>query len=183
MGAHRRHRLEPYLRRLYGYAFSLVNNPDMAEDLVQSAVVKALSARSAPVDEPAYRAWLFRIVRNVCIDDARRRATREQIVSVDGLEEENGGHYSSETQEINSLAVRIAFTQLSLIHREIIAVIDVAGLSYAEAAALLEVPEGTIMSRISRARSMLYKLVAETASDEKLGFFPTRRRKATGGRE
>lgn len=183
MGARRRHRLEPYLRRLYGYAFSLVNNADMAEDLVQNAAVKVLSARSIPSDEPAYRAWLFRIVRNVCIDEARRRATRDQVVSTDRLEEENGGHYSSESQEINSLAVRIAFAQLPLLHREIIAAIDVAGLTYSEAAAVLEVPEGTIMSRISRARSMLYKHVAETASDDKLGFFPAPKRKATGGRE
>lgn len=183
MGVRRRHRLEPYLRRLYGYAYSLAHNADLAEELVQNAAVKALSARSVPADEPAYRAWLFRILRNACIDDARRRASREQVMSSDRLEEENGGYYGSETQEINGLAVRIAFARLPLIHREIIGAIDIAGLSYAEAAALLEVPEGTVMSRISRARSVLYKGVAETSSDEKLGFFPAPKRKARGARE
>lgn len=183
MGARRRHRVEPYLQRLYGYAYSLVHSADMAEDLVQNAVVKALSARSAPADEPAYRAWLFRILRNICIDDARRRAIRDQVMSPEHLEDENAGHYGSETQEINGLAVRIAFARLPLIHREILGAIDIAGLSYAEAADLLDIPEGTVMSRISRARSVLYRGVASAESDEKLGFLPARRRKATGGRE
>lgn len=183
MGARHRHRLEPYLQRLFGYAYSLVHSADAAEDLVQNAMVKALAARSVPHDEPAYRAWLFRILRNAYVDDARRKANRDQIISPGHLEEETGGQYGSEMQEVNALAVRIAFAELPVIHREIIGAIDIAGLSYAEAAVLLDVPEGTIMSRISRARSVLYKGVTATESDEKLGFFPTQKRKATGSGE
>lgn len=50
-------RLQPYLPRLYRYAFSLTRNEDAAKDLVQQCAVKALAARSVPEDEPAYRAW------------------------------------------------------------------------------------------------------------------------------
>ena len=65
------HRLEPYLGRLFGYAISLANERDLALELVQDCMVKALAARETPRDEPAYRAWLFRILRNAAIDRLR----------------------------------------------------------------------------------------------------------------
>lgn len=99
------------------------------------------------------------------------------------LEAEPGWQYGSETQEVNALAVRIAFADLSLAHREIIGAIDIAGLTYAEAAALMDMPMGTVMSRISRARSALYQRVEATTTDGKLGFFPARGRKITGARK
>lgn len=175
----RSHRLQPNLKRLYGYGFSLTRDADAAEELVQDTVVKALAAKSVPCDDAAYRAWLFRILRNHFIDQARRHGRFESQVSA----MENGAdwQYGSETEEVNALAVRIAFGQLSLNHREVIGAVDVSGLTYTEAAQLLDVPVGTIMSRISRARSALYKQVAATTSDGKLGFFPEGRRKTGAG--
>ena len=58
--AQRHHRLESYLKRLYGYAYSLTHDADRSEDLVHDTVVKALAARRIPHDEPAYRTWLRR---------------------------------------------------------------------------------------------------------------------------
>ena len=65
------HRIEAYLDRLFGYALSLVGERDEARELVQICALKALSAHKVPNDEPAYRAWLFRIQRNVFIDQRR----------------------------------------------------------------------------------------------------------------
>lgn len=183
MAKGRPHRLEPYLKRLYGYAFSLSHDSEMAEEMVHDVVVKALSALNVPDDEPAYRAWLFRILRNAFVDSTRRPATAEDQISPSELETEPDWQYGSETQEVNALAVRIAFAELSLAHREIIGAIDIAGLTYAEAAALMDVPTGTAMSRISRARSALYQLVEATTTDGKFGFFPAKRQKITGGRK
>lgn len=75
MAKGRPHRLEPYLKRLYGYAFSLSHDSEMAEELVHDVVVKALGARNVPDDEPAYRAWLFRILRNAFVDSTRLPAS------------------------------------------------------------------------------------------------------------
>lgn len=183
MAKRRTHRLEPYLKRLYGYAFSLSHDSEGAEELVHDAVVKALGALNVPDDEPAYRAWLFRILRNAFVDSTRRSANAEDQISPLELEAKPGWQYGSETQEVNTLAVRIAFAELSLAHREIIGAIDIAGLTYAEAAALFDVPRGTVMSRISRARSALYKQVEATKADGKLSFFSARRQKITGGHE
>ena len=70
-----RARIEAYLPRLYGYALSLAGNHHQAEDLVQDCAIKALAANNVPVDEPAYRAWLFRILRNLFLDGVRREKT------------------------------------------------------------------------------------------------------------
>ena len=65
-------RIEAYLDRLYGYAFNLTNDREYARDLVQTCAVKALTAKKIPIDEPAYRAWLFKILRNAYRDELRK---------------------------------------------------------------------------------------------------------------
>ena len=177
----RRHRLEPYLKRLYGYAFSLTYDADAAEDLVHDTAVKALSARKVPGEEAAYRAWLFTILRNATIDRSRKTSTRDIDFSDVRTETDDRFAYGSETQEVNALTVRIAFGRLPLNHREILAAIDIAGLSYLEASSVFDVPVGTIMSRISRARSALYKQVEDTTADGKVRFLPVRRQGSSGG--
>ena len=66
-----RQRIEGYLGRLYGYALSLSENHHQAEDLVQDCALRAVSAKNTPHDERAYRAWLFRILRNAFLDQVR----------------------------------------------------------------------------------------------------------------
>lgn len=68
-------RIEAYLPRLYGYAVSLAGDHHQAEDLVQECALRALTAKNTPGDEPAYRAWLFRILRNAFLDRVRRERT------------------------------------------------------------------------------------------------------------
>ncbi len=155
-----RKRIESYLDRLFAYALSLTNDRDAAFDLVQDCAVRALSARRVPHDEPAYRAWLFRILRNAFIDGRRRRGARPP---------QEGGEPEFDPTELwryeqtltNGLAVHSALAQLRDDQRELIALIDLAGLTYAEAAALLELPVGTVMSRLSRARAALLKRLAD----------------------
>ena len=158
MTGDKRQRVEGYLRRLYGYAFSLTHDAESAQHLLQEAVVKALGARSIPGDEPAYRAWLFRILRNAFIDRFRRAELRRAFGG-ERAELEGAWDYGSEAQQVNALAVRLAFRGLPVVHREIIGAIDISGLTYAEAADMLQVPVGTVMSRISRARAALLGII------------------------
>ncbi len=153
-----RRRIEVYLQKLYGYALSLARDTHQAEDLVQECAVRALAAKNSPVDEPAYRGWLFRILRNAFFDRLRREKTAaaalEDINFYPDVE-----FWQGDERFISVLTVKIEMAKLPALHREILGLIDIAGLSYAEAAETLGVPKGTIMSRISRARKALLEAV------------------------
>lgn len=148
-------RIETYLDRLYGYALSLSGAPHDAKDLVQECAARAIAARKVPEDESAYRAWLFRILRNIFLDGIRKlQHEPTSIEDADGSEDV-ASIWDCERELISGLTVRMGLQKLSTRHRDIISLVDIAGLSYSEAAALLGVPEGTVMSRLSRARRVL----------------------------
>ncbi len=147
-------RIESYLKRLLGYAMSLVRHREEAHDLVQESVLKALSAKKVPKDEPAYRAWLFRILRNLFLERSRNENRRASIIEL--LIEEPEIEHSSPAL-FDRITIERTLQTLSADHHEILALIDIAGFTYSEAAALLDVPVGTVMSRVSRAREALLK--------------------------
>ena len=156
----KRTRLNSYLKRLYGYAYSLCRNPDDARDLVQDCVVKALKSKNQPTDLPAYQAWLFRILKNTYLDMLRHRRVVENWEVDDAFFIEQDMEFSgSEDRLVNTLTVKMGLEMLPVAHREIIGLVDFAGLSYGEAAEFLEIPQGTVMSRISRARLALLKVI------------------------
>ena len=153
--------LESYLPRLYGYAMSLCREPELAKDLVQDCALKALGAKRIPDDQAAYRAWLFRILKNTFLDSIRRRKVAEAWVNEEIEITPASMEYSTlDERFITALTVKREIDRLPALQREIIGLIDVAGLSYAEAASVLDVPTGTIMSRISRARGVLMGAIA-----------------------
>lgn len=160
MAKRREARVEGYLSRLYGYALSLGNDRDTARDLVQEAVLKALAATRTPTDEPAYRAWLFRILRNAFLDYARRSG-REVATPESEPEVDSNAIWRCDDKLISELTVRSAMARPKPHHREIIALVDIVGFTYMEAAAVLDVPNGTVMSRISRARLALMGEIAD----------------------
>lgn len=137
------------LPRLTAFARALLREPDTAADIVQEAVSRALSARRVPRDRPAYRAWLFTIVRNAALDEFRRRRRPEP----DG--ETGVDLWRFDDDRIAKITIEQGLSVLSPQHREIIALIDIAGFGYGEAADILQVPVGTVMSRITRARGAL----------------------------
>ena len=157
----RRSHLEGYLGRLFGYALSLTNDREQARDLVQECALKALSAIRVPRDEAAYRAWLFRILRNAFLDHQRRAGRSGRAVEIDEAEIANGEIWHGDDLLISTLTVRLSMAKLSPAHREVLAAVDIAGFSYAETAAFLSVPVGTVMSRLSRARQALLHVIGE----------------------
>ena len=151
-----RQRIENYIPRLYGYAFSLSGDVHDAHDLVQETAVRALNAARVPDAEPAYRAWLFKILRNVWLDTVRRRSRRLAVVEYDPDYEEIGTPvWAHDDSLISSLTVKLCLTKLSPAHREVLGLVDVSGFSYGEAAAILDVPVGTVTSRVTRARNAM----------------------------
>ena len=154
-------RIEPYLPRLYRYAISLAREEDLAKDLVQQCALKSLTAKSVPTDDAAYRAWLFVILRNAFLDHLRRNRLTDSIFEEEPEDAPAMEYWEGEERLINILNVKQAMARLRTADREIIGLVDMSGLSYAEAAQVLDVPAGTVMSRISRARARLLALVED----------------------
>lgn len=155
------HWIEANVDRLYGYAFSLTRNAEEARDLVQECFLKALESARRPDEPAAYRAWFFRILRNAWIDRLRKQGRELPIDDMDHFPAENENGWSGDKKIVDIIMVRIAMAKLPVAQREIITLVDFVGCSYAEAAAVLQVAEGTVMSRLSRARRALLDLVAE----------------------
>ncbi|MFC6855705.1 RNA polymerase sigma factor [Marivibrio halodurans] len=163
-----RGRLQDQAARLYGYAMALTRNPEDAEDLVQETFIKAMTADRHPADAAAFRAWLFRILRNLFLDQrrwaARAEAYRQAVrdAASDGELSDTTHPGRKDAAAITILTVRFGLMKLAPHQREILALIDVAGFSYAEASDLLDVPIGTVMSRISRARAHLIAAIDDS---------------------
>jgi len=156
----KKQRFEGYLSRLHGYAVAMSRDKDIAADLVQDCVLRVLKARKIPHDEAAYRAWLFTIIRNLWRDHLRS-TKRLQLIEPLEMAQEDLSPTSFEASVVNVVAVRLAFESLSEEHRDILALVDIGGFRYEEAAKMLNIPKGTVMSRISRGRAALATLLSE----------------------
>lgn len=145
--------LVPNLRR---YALALCRSRDVADDLVQATCERALAGQQG--FEPGTRmdAWLFRILRNAWIDGFRRTRAEGVVVDIDAASEVAGedGVRTGESRLLLDAAGR-AIMRLPEEQREVLLLVCVEELSYREASALLDIPIGTVMSRLARARSRL----------------------------
>jgi RNA polymerase sigma-70 factor (ECF subfamily) len=143
--------LPALMPRLVAFARTIVGNAETARDLVQEAAARAIAARRVPGDAQAYRAWLFRIVRNAAIDELRRTRLPVDPEPADS----HVDVWNFDNAAIARITVEQGLMTLAPAHRDIIALIDIAGFGYAEAGEILNVPIGTVMSRIARARIAL----------------------------
>ena len=140
-------KLRPQLR---AYASALCGNAADADDLVQEALARALSHHKAPIELDELRRWLFRIIRNLFIDNQRRQRVREEYsASHKRLFDEQP---IEDNDQLDFLVLRQALESVSDDHREVLFLVDIMGMSYSEAAAVMDVANGTVMSRLSRAR-------------------------------
>lgn len=154
---------------LYSYAFVLSRNHAEAEDLVQETYVRAIQAMDRLRADSNLKAWLFTILRNIWLNQLRRRRTSAQLVDIDGEEnlanvpvEPSKDPYAFYVSRAETEQVRRAIQNLPADFREIILLREYEELSYQEIAGILHCPIGTVMSRLGRARSKLKSLLAET---------------------
>jgi RNA polymerase sigma-70 factor (ECF subfamily) len=143
----------------------ILRTEEAAADAVQDALIKAHRAMPRFKDGN-FRSWLLRIVTNTCYDHLRRQK-RRMALSLDELVDENGLELPSTKEEsvINPEAVTIHRESMELLlakidelphwHRNVVLLVDVHGYDYAETAAILNLPLGTVKSRLSRARAAL----------------------------
>jgi RNA polymerase sigma-70 factor, ECF subfamily len=141
------------LPRLRRFARSLVRNPHDADDVVQIAVERALLRREQWRSDSRLDSWLFKILRNAWIDELRSRGRRTKIF----MPEEDGEHVgeASMEREIDRWTAETALTRLPEDQRLAVSLVLIEGLSYKDAAEVLEVPIGTLTSRLARGREAL----------------------------
>jgi RNA polymerase sigma-70 factor (ECF subfamily) len=145
------------LPRLRRFARSLARSPHDADDLVQLAVERALTRLDQWRPGSRLDSWMFGIVRNAWIDETRARRRRDRVFEP----EEAGAHVADAASEshIHRLSVEAALARLPEEQREVVALVLIEGLAYKEAAAVLDVPIGTVTSRLARAREALEALL------------------------
>lgn len=145
--------LLPSLRR---FALWLSRDPGGADDLVQSALERALSRWSSRRPEASLKSWLFTILYRQFIDGRRRAGRFQRFFGAAAVEEEDFEPSAEETVIARSSLE--AFGKLSADQRALLMMVSVEGFSYQEAADALGVPIGTVMSRLSRARQAYRRL-------------------------
>ena len=148
------------LPRLRRFARALARDSADADDLLQVALERALKARAQWAPGTRLDAWMMRIVRNCWIDEMRSRARRARTFAPEEEGEVVGVDLQHEIDARAEMhAVDRAMASLSAEQREVIALVLVEGLAYREAADLLEIPIGTLTSRLTRGRQALAQML------------------------
>ena len=157
-----------YEKNVYNIALRMVGDPDDAADMTQETFIKAYRALSSFRGDSKFSSWLYRIASNVCLDFLRSRSRHPQV-SLSAVDEDDRATFelpdmrqNPEEQLMKKLgmeAVRRGLEQLPEQQRQILVLRELGGLSYAELAQTLGLEEGTVKSRIFRARKRLCALL------------------------
>jgi RNA polymerase sigma-70 factor (ECF subfamily) len=151
------------LPRLRRFARNLTRNPHDADDVVQIAVERALTRLDQWRSDARLDGWMFKIVRNAWIDELRSRGRRGKVF----LAAEAGENVGTDSmaRETELLSVQSAMARLPEDQREAVSLVLVEGLPYREAAEVLDIPIGTLTSRLARGREALQALLGTEGED------------------
>ncbi len=155
------HLVKLYQRRAYAVAYGFVGNRDDALEIAQESFVKAYKAMNRFDTTMPFYPWLYRIVKNTCLNHIKKRKRRGET-SLDGLMDKGvdfatkrrGPRAKAGVAELRD-SIAVSMRGLSPSHREILTLRHVEELSYAEIADVLDIPKGTVMSRLHAARRSL----------------------------
>ena len=154
---------------VYNLALKMTGNPSDAEDISQEAFFKAYQLIRGFRGDSRFSVWLYRLTYNQCIDFLRRRK-RTQTVSLSQTDDE-GDDFALQLPDVRELpenaamrlelqnAINDSISELDAAHREIITMREIADMSYADIANTLHISEGTVKSRLSRARKALAQIL------------------------
>lgn len=160
-----------YESKVVNAAFGMLSNREDAYDAAQEVFIRIYKSIGAFKGQSSLTTWIYRITVNICNDALRKRQRTAQTISINGegddenpvMELQDTSPTPEEAAESNEAqkAVREAIGGLSEEYRQIITLCDLQGLSYDEAAQILQCPTGTVKSRLNRARNSLRKKLLE----------------------
>jgi RNA polymerase sigma-70 factor (ECF subfamily) len=161
--------VERYQRRVVGVALAVVHNQDDAIELAQETFVRAFENLSKFESRSSFSTWLYRIAANISID-FRRREARHVVLRGEDAEKElsrvpsaEGDSYRAAARNELGRRIEKAMEQLTPEHRAVVLLREVEGLSYDEISEVLQVPRGTVMSRLHYARGRLRGFLKDLA--------------------
>lgn len=164
----------PHLDAMYNFAFRLTMDEDDAKDLVQDTYMKAYRFINSFQKGTNSKAWLYRILKNSFINEYRKKSKEPAKVDYQEIE----GYYNSENVDENQTTdlrqetvkdmigdeVSNALNSLAVDFRTVIILCDIEGFTYEEMARILDIPIGTVRSRLHRARNLLKERLTNYAS-------------------
>lgn len=159
-------RMIQLLPRLRRFALALTGDKDKADDLVQDTCERALTHLDQWKPGTNLDSWMYRIAQNIWVDNYRSRKSQVEQGRLDEFENLIGmdGRRVTESR-LTLAAVNDGITRLPAEQQVLVAMVCVEGMSYKEAAGILGIPIGTVMSRLSRARQSLYTALVAEAPD------------------
>ena len=178
----------PYMDQLYSHALRLTKNPADAEDLVQETYLKGYKAFNSFKDGTNLRAWLFRILTNSFINAYRKKQRsfdEQEVEDIEAINTLSSADYSSNThlgisaedalfERLTDDEIQTAIDSLPGTYKAVVLLADVQGFSYKEIAEILDVPDGTVMSRLHRARAKLKDLLFDYMTSRRLIYQDTK---------
>lgn len=162
--------IQPYQKKAFNIAYRMLGNVEDASDVTQEALIKIYKSLDKYQGKSSFSTWVYSIVNNTCIDYIRKNKkgnvvyldqeiqAKDRSYKMELSDEMNTPEYLFEKQETQKI-VQDAINQLNVDHREIIVLRDINGFSYQEIATMLNCSEGTVKSRINRARGHLKVLL------------------------
>jgi RNA polymerase sigma-70 factor (ECF subfamily) len=147
------------LPRLRRFARALTRHPADADDLVQTALERALKTMHDLQPDARLDSWMFRVIRNAWIDEIRSRGRWQKVLAPEEAGENVGEDAIGAQADL--LSVQRAMAALPDDQRMAVALVLVEGLSYKEAAGVLDVPVGTLTSRLARGREALQAMLGD----------------------
>lgn len=158
-------RIIALLPRLRRFAFALTGDMDKADDLVQDTCERALAHLDQWKPGTKLDSWMYRIAQNLWLDQHRARKVRREQATIEEVENVAGSDGRSVAESRLTLqAVNEGISRLPPDQQVLIAMVCVEGISYKEAASILDIPIGTVMSRLARARQALFALINDPVS-------------------
>jgi RNA polymerase sigma-70 factor (ECF subfamily) len=151
-------RMEALIPALRRFAWSLTRNGDEADDLVQDCLAQALGAWHQRHADKDLRAWLFSILYNLHISGRRRWARRSRLLGEALRFQDSATPTHGQDAAVHCAQVLVQLDTLPEEQRAILLLVGVEGLSYEEAARVLDIPPGTVMSRLARGRERLRRM-------------------------
>ena len=163
--------VEANQNKIYSLALRMTGSPEDGADLAQEAFLRAWRSLPSFQEESSFSTWLYKLTSNLCIDFLRKEKRRKAVVTTVSLDDDQDesppvevpDHRFTPEAEVERRELRAAMSRalktMSEEHRQILILREVEGLSYTEIAQLLDVEEGTVKSRLARARISLRNIL------------------------